>query len=80
MAEFALESVAVTVLIPAGNIGTVNPAPKLPEASVVAVATCPEEPNVTLTDEDAAKPVPATLTDVPVTPLTGVRAMLGTTL
>ena len=80
IAEFELLSVAVTTLVPPGTSGTLKLVPKFPDASVVAVATWPDDPNVILTDEDAAKPVPLTVTDVLVGPLTGVRAMFETTL
>lgn len=69
-----LASVADTVCEPAVFVGTVSDTEKLPLASVVAPVT-EDPPIVIVTADDAAKPVPATVTEPPILWLPGVTVI-----
>ena len=77
-AVFALASVAVTVLAPAEDAGTLNVAEKAPVADVVTVTgtvVCVAPLNFIVMVEVEAKPAPVTVTVVPTGPEVGFRVI-----
>lgn len=83
-AELELASVAFTVLLPPGEVsGTAKLAlnkPLLLEVTVDGDVVCPVPLYVIVIVDEAAKPVPFTVTVVPIRPLVGVMVIDGVTL